>query len=190
MNLILYKIPNILTLLRIAAAPLLMILLLNEQFNLALLLFIAAGLTDGIDGYIAKKFNCVTELGARLDPLADKILIISSTCTLAWLSLIPFEFMLLVIFRDLVIVGGYMVLSVDDEIKMQPTMTSKLNTLLQISYVISVLLESSIWVTQYIIDDILLWSAIITTIASGIQYVWVWAIRRSYKADPSSDSKT
>ena len=71
-------IPNILTLSRIVAAPLLIVVLRNENYELALILFILAGMTDGLDGWIAKRFNCTSELGASLDPLADKIIIIAA----------------------------------------------------------------------------------------------------------------
>ncbi len=182
------QIPNLLTLLRIAAAPVLILLLQSEDFEAALILFIVAGITDSLDGWIAKRFNCVTELGARLDPLADKILIISAYCMLAWLELIPFELVLLVIFRDLVIVGGYLVLSVDDDIPMQPSMISKINTLLQITFVIAVLVENTPWMQPGLIGDLLMLLVAISTIVSGVQYVWVWAIRRSYKNAAESDS--
>ncbi len=181
MTAILGQIPNLLTLLRIAAAPVLILLLLSEDFQTALILFLVAGITDSLDGFIAKRFNCVTELGARLDPLADKILIISAYCMLTWLELIPFELVLLVIFRDIVIVGGYMVLTLDDEVPMNPTIASKLNTLLQITYVLAILVEHAEWVMVSPIDDILLWLVVVTTVVTGVQYVWEWAIRRSYR---------
>ncbi len=183
MTALLGQIPNLLTLLRIGCAPLMILLLQSEDFESALILFVVAGLTDSLDGWIAKRFNFVTEFGARLDPLADKILIISAYCMLAWQSLIPFELVLLVIFRDLVIVGGYLLLALDDDIPMQPSMISKANTLLQISYVIAVLLENTAWLQPNPIDALLLWMVVASTIISGVQYVWVWAIRRSYRKD-------
>ena len=72
MTSVIAQIPNVLTLSRIAAAPILILLLRDESFELALILFVLAGLTDGLDGWIAKRFNCASQLGARLDPLADK----------------------------------------------------------------------------------------------------------------------
>ena len=185
---ILGQIPNLLTLLRIAAAPVLILLFLSEDYELALILFVVAGITDSLDGWFAKRFNCVTELGARLDPLADKILIISAYCMLAWLELIPFALVLLVIFRDLVIVGGYLVLTLDDDIRMQPSMVSKANTLLQITFVIAVLVENTLWMQPNLFDDILLWLVAIFTIVSGVQYVWVWAIRRTYREAAKQES--
>ena len=185
------QIPNLLTLLRILAAPVLILLLRDNNYELALILFILAGITDGLDGYIAKRFNFVSELGAHLDPLADKIIIISAYCMLVWLGLIPFWLVTLVIFRDIVIVGGYMVLMyLDGDIPMLPTIMSKLNTVFQISLVISVLLENSVWNFIPGSSVVLLYAVVITTIASGAQYVWVWAIKRSLKESPEESAQT
>ncbi len=177
---VLAQIPNILTLSRIAAAPLLILLLRDENYELALILFILAGITDGLDGWIAKRFNFTSELGARLDPLADKTIIICAYIMLTILGELPFWLVTLVIFRDLIIVGGYLVLtSLDGHIEMQPTMTSKLNTVVQITLVIAVLFENTTWLTLPSVSILLIYTVAILTIASGAQYVWVWAIRRS-----------
>ena len=179
------QIPNLLTLLRIAAAPVLIILLRDHNYELALIVFIVAGITDGLDGYIAKRFNFVTELGAHLDPLADKIIIISAYSMLVWLGQIPFWLVTLVIFRDVVILGGYIVLmALDGDIPMLPTRISKTNTALQISLVIFVLLENTAWNFLPGFSTLLLYAVVVTTIASGGQYVWVWAIRRSIGQAP------
>ena len=184
------KIPNLLTLLRIAAAPVLIILLRDHNYEWALILFIVAGITDGLDGYIAKKFNFVTELGAHLDPLADKIIIISAYSMLVWLGQIPFWLVTLVIFRDVVILGGYLVLmALDGDIPMLPTKISKTNTALQISLVIFVLLENTTWNFLPEISTLLLYAVVATTVASGGQYVWGWAIRRSI-GQPSVQAAT
>ncbi|MDE0309394.1 MAG: CDP-alcohol phosphatidyltransferase family protein [Acidiferrobacterales bacterium] len=175
------QIPNILTLSRIAAAPLLIVLLRDANFELALILFILAGFTDGLDGWIAKRFNYTSELGASLDPLADKIIIIAAYGMLTILDVIPFWLMMLVIFRDLVIVGGYLVLTtLNGSIPMQPTLTSKINTFLQITYVIAVLLNNTSWLFIPYLTEVLMIAVALSTIASGTQYVWVWAIRRDY----------
>ncbi len=174
-------IPNILTLSRIVAAPLLIVVLRNENYELALILFILAGMTDGLDGWIAKRFNCTSELGASLDPLADKIIIIAAYGMLTILGVIPFWLMMLVIFRDLVIVGGYLVLTtLDGNIPMQPTFTSKTNTFLQITFVIAVLLNNTSWLFIPYLTETLMFAVAISTIASGTQYVWVWGIQRNY----------
>ncbi len=174
-------IPNILTLSRIAAAPLLIVVLRNENYEFALILFILAGLTDGLDGWIAKRFNCTSELGASLDPLADKIIIIAAYCMLTLLGAIPFWLVMLVIFRDVVIVGGYLVLTtLNGNIPMRPTLTSKTNTFLQITFVIAVLVNNTSWLFIPYLTEFLMFAVAISTVASGTQYVWVWAIRKEY----------
>ncbi len=176
-------IPNILTLSRFAAAPLLIVVLRDQNFELALILFILAGLTDGLDGWIAKRFNCTSELGARLDPLADKTIIIAAYCMLTILGVIPFWVMMLVIFRDVVIVGGYLVLTtLNGNIPMQPTLTSKTNTFLQITFVIAVLLNNTSWLYIPFLTESLIYAVAVSTVASGTQYVWVWAIRKNYSS--------
>ncbi len=176
---ILAQIPNLLTLSRIAAAPILILILRDESYELAVVLFILAGITDGLDGWIAKRFNYTSQLGARLDPLADKIIIVSAFVMLVILGELPFWLVMLVIFRDLVIVGGYLVLTtLDGHVQMQPTMTSKINTVAQISLVAAVLFENTTWIWIPPVSQLLIYVVVALTVASGAQYVWVWAIRR------------
>lgn len=180
-NSILAHIPNVLTLSRFVAAPVLILLLRNENYEMALVVFILAGITDGLDGWIAKRFNFISELGARLDPLADKTIIICAYVMLVLLGDLPFWMVTLVIFRDLVIIGGYLVLStLDGVIHMQPTKTSKTNTFFQITLVVAVLLENTAWMSFVNLSSVLIYVVALLTIASGTQYVWVWAIRRNF----------
>lgn len=173
------QIPNILTLSRIAAAPVLILLLRDENYELAVVLFVLAGITDGLDGWIAKRYGFTSQLGARLDPLADKTIILSAYIMLAILGDLAFWLVMLVIFRDLIIVGGYLVLTtLDGQVQMQPTMTSKINTVAQIVLVIAVLSENTSWLSTQFIGFWMTYAVAVLTIVSGAQYVWVWAIRR------------
>ncbi len=181
------QLPNLLTFLRIAASPVLVLLLSDHAYAVAMMLFLAAGITDGLDGYIAKRFNCVSNLGAILDPIADKLLIASAYIMLAILQDIPFWLLIVVMFRDLVIVVGYLVLAVmGNEIPMKPTYLSKFNTFLQISLVIAVLIGKADWLHFPFVMDALVVGVLLTTISSGSQYVWAWGIRR--ERPPSSHS--
>ena len=101
--------PNMITLLRMAFVPLLILVLKDHRYLEALWVFLIAGISDGLDGYIAKRFGFVSQLGAILDPLADKILLVSAYVMLALLAFVPFWLVLVVTFRDVVIVGGYLV---------------------------------------------------------------------------------
>ena len=100
--------PNFLTLLRIIAVPVFLILVNNHHFGAGLVLFMAAGITDTIDGVIARLMDSKSDLGASLDPLADKLLLVSSFVVLAWLGVIPAWLMILVLTRDVVILAGYL----------------------------------------------------------------------------------
>jgi len=171
-------VPNILTLLRLLAAPFLVILLKEGAYQQALVLFVLAGISDGLDGYIAKRFGFVSRLGAILDPLADKVLIISTYVMLTLLGDLPFWVLIIVGFRDLVIIGGYLILDqLYQIVQMSPSRISKLNTFTQIFLVIVVLLQQSGGWVGHITVNLGIACVVITTIASGIHYVWVWGIR-------------
>lgn len=150
---------------------------------MALLLFLASGITDGLDGFIAKRFNCVSKLGAILDPIADKLLISSAYVMLALLGDIPFYLLVVVIFRDLVIVVGYLVLLLvmKEDVPMRPIYSSKFNTFLQIILVVFVLFEKSQWLVIPYVVDILIIGVIATSVLSGSLYVWHWGIKRDLR---------
>jgi cardiolipin synthase len=124
--------PNFLTLLRIVAVPAFLILVSNRHYGAGLVLFVAAGITDAIDGVLARLMNAKSDLGASLDPLADKMLLVSSFVVLTWLGVIPSWLMILVLSRDAVILAGYLVIYfVSTPIEVSPTSVGKLNTFLE-----------------------------------------------------------
>ena len=128
-----HQIPNLLTLARIAAVPVLILFLYEGRYGAALAVFVLAGITDGLDGWIAKRFKCVTRLGSILDPLADKILIVSTYVMLVLAGDLPFWLILLIGFRDLGIIAGVLVMNtLNGHVQMQPSLLSKVNTFLQI----------------------------------------------------------
>ena len=124
-----YYLPNAITLVRLGLVPVFIVVLKAQDYTVALLVFAVAGLSDGLDGFIAKRFNLVTRLGAILDPLADKVLLVSAYVMLTILGHLPFWLVLTVGFRDLLIVGGYLVYtSLIGPVAMRPTYLSKFNT--------------------------------------------------------------
>ena len=146
---------------------------------MALALFFAAGITDGLDGYIAKRFDCVSKLGAVLDPVADKLLIGSAYIMLAILGDIPFWLLIVVMFRDLVIVVGYFIfVMMGVDVPMRPTYSSTVNTFVQISLMVVVLLDKASILHIPLVIDALILGVLATTIFSGVQYVWLWGIRQ------------
>ena len=172
-----HQIPNLLTLARIAAVPVLILFLYEGRYGAALTVFVLAGITDGLDGWIAKRFKCVTRLGSILDPLADKILIVSTYVMLVLAGDLPFWLILLIGFRDLGIIAGVLVLNtLNGHVQMQPSLLSKVNTFLQISLVILVMIERVGLIALEPIAEILLWFVAVTTVASAIHYVYFWFI--------------
>jgi cardiolipin synthase len=173
-------VPNLLTLLRIAACPVLVLVLNARNYEVALLLFFFAGVTDALDGYIAKRFDCATYVGSILDPIADKLLITCAYVMLTILGDIPFYLLVVVIFRDLVIIGGYFIilLVTQERVPIQPIYWSKLNTFLQIFLVVVVLVESSGWLSLGPLQATLVLGVIVTSLVSGALYVWMWGFKR------------
>ena len=174
-------IPNIITVLRFLLVPPVVLLLLQEQFGLALLMFGVAGFSDALDGYLAKRFNWTSHLGALMDPLADKLLLVSSFITLGWLQLIPLWLVGVVILRDMVIVSGALVYNFRIErLEAEPTMVSKLNTVTQIVLVLAILFSQAVTAMPFLWMDVLLYSVLMTTLWSGFDYVWRWS-RRAWR---------
>lgn len=167
-------IPNLLTLMRIGLVPWLVVLLQQQEFGWALFVFITAGVTDGLDGYIAKRFNAQTVLGAILDPIADKALLVSTYIMLAVMQLIPFWLVVVVVFRDLVIVGGYLLmLMLYDKVNIAPLIVSKVNTFLQISYIVIVLAALAWQMDLSVFLPMLNYSVLISSVVSGLAYVFM-----------------
>src|ERR1700712_4539478 len=132
--------PNLITLARIGAVPLAVWLVLRQDLSLAFWLFLAAGVSDAIAGWLARRGSS-SVIGAILDPVADKALLVSMYVTLAAVEVLPTWLAILVVFRDLVIVGGVLCLSfIGIRVAIRPLLISKLNTVLQILLVAVALL--------------------------------------------------
>jgi cardiolipin synthase len=128
--------PNIISLLRLLLVPVIIGFVANEQWQFALYGFVIAGLSDAVDGYIARNYDLRTELGAYLDPLADKALLVSMFVTLGILGSFPFWLVTLVVTRDVLIVGGILLAwLLGSPMAMRPAKLSKLNTVGQILFV-------------------------------------------------------
>ena len=161
----------------VLVAPILM-LILQGSFGWALALFCIAGFSDGVDGYLAKRFDWHTRLGALLDPVADKLLVAGTFITLAYTQDIPLWLAAVVILRDVVIVVGataynFLVRPVEGE----PTRVSKLNTALQLLFLLFVLSRAGFGWPEEISITVLGASVLITVVISGVDYVWSWSRR-------------
>ena len=164
-------IPNLLTLLRIFLTPLLIWFLLDHKLNHALVVFFIAGLTDGLDGLIARLLNQKSKLGAYLDPLADKLLLVSSFILLAWLSKVPNWLVIITVSRDIMIVMGIVTLKFHEvPVEMKPSGASKATTLIQLITVLALLASDLLTFPQWFYLALFLLTAAFC-IVSGVQYV-------------------
>ena len=134
------SIPNLITLGRILLVPVVVWAIIYGELWLAFVLFLGAGVSDAVDGYLAKRFNMASELGAYLDPLADKTLIVSIYVTLGIAGKIPLWLVILVVSRDIMIIGAIMLSwLLGSPLKVKPLLVSKLNTVAQIVFACVVL---------------------------------------------------
>jgi cardiolipin synthase len=134
------SIPNLITLARIILVPVVVWAIASGQIHLAFLLFMAAAISDAVDGFLAKRFGMTSALGAYLDPLADKVLIVSIYVTLGITGVIPLWIVILVVSRDFMIVGAVLLSwLVDRPLAIKPHFVSKLNTAAQIVFAALVL---------------------------------------------------
>ncbi len=169
-------IPNLITALRFLMVPPTLLLLLDERYSLALLIFAIAGISDGVDGFLAKHYGWTSRLGAIMDPLADKLLLGSTFIVLAWLGDLPIWLVAPIILRDTVIVsGGLAYHFLIGHYEMAPSIISKLTTFSQIMLVVIVLAVYGdlISVAQPVLDGLEI-AVLVLTLASGASYVWSW----------------
>lgn len=169
------SIPNFISLARLIAVPLIVYLILQASYGWAFWIFVAAGVSDALDGYLAKRMDQVSNLGSYLDPIADKALLVGVYVTLGHQGLIDDLVVVLVVFRDLMIVGGVVLLFIfRNHTKVEPILVSKFNTGAQLLLVTVVLAEAGNEFTIPMLDDLLSYLVIATTIVSGAWYLVRW----------------
>ncbi len=170
-------VPNAITLARLCIVPAVVWLVLRERFAVAFWVFAAAGLSDAVDGWLARRRG-PSALGTLLDPVADKALLVSLYVALAASHVLPDWLAILVVFRDLVIVGGVLALSfLGQTVTIRPLLISKLNTTLQILLVMAALLHTGYGIAYGDVErlavlPILVWLVAASTVISGAAYVW------------------
>ena len=168
--------PNIITLLRIAAAPFAVWLILEGLLLWAFWVFVIAGVSDALDGFVAKQFDMETELGKFLDPIADKALLVSVYISLGIEGFIPNWLVIMVVFRDVAIVGGALLFeTMTHSLTMHPLMVSKVNTTLQIVLAAAVMGSAGYEVELGGWLDAALVLTAMATLLSGLSYAVVWA---------------
>jgi len=169
------SIPNLISIARLLAVPFTVYLILQGEFAVAFWLFIAAGISDAVDGFLAKRFGMQSDLGGFLDPLADKALLMSVYVALGHEGHIATWLVILVVFRDVLIIGGVMLIFlVNGGTTARPIAISKLNTVAQISLVALVLAGLGIEPDVMPVIRPLAWLVAATTLASGGAYLFNW----------------
>ena len=170
------SLPNLITIGRILLVPLTIWLIVSGEYLAAFITFIVAGISDGVDGFIAKRYDLKTQLGAYLDPLADKLLLVSIYVSLGFLQVMPAWLVILVASRDVLIIGA-VILSwiLDRPVKMQPLFVSKANTTIQIVFAGVVLLFLAMSSDMAWLLNVGSLAVAALTVASGALYLREWA---------------
>ena len=173
----LLNLPNFLTLCRIGSIPIFLIFLTRQRYEAALYVFAAAAVTDGLDGAVARWFDSRTELGAFLDPFADKLMLLSAFVVLTIDGELPGYLLSVVMIRDIVIVVGYLMISffTGERVPVRPSYLGKLSTVMQLGCVIGVLARAgNYWAEDF---NALLIATVAVTAASFVHYMYrglVW----------------
>ncbi len=184
-------IPNLITGLRILLVAPFLWLLLEERYGAALALFVIAGISDALDGFLAKYHGWTSELGGLLDPIADKLLLMGAILALGWLNELPGWLVALVIARDLIIVGGAIAYHLRVErFHAAPLMISKLNTLMQLVLVGAVIVHYGLTPLPAWLLTGGIYLTALTTAWSGAAYVWRWGyLTRRKTKHPANSSR-
>jgi cardiolipin synthase (CMP-forming) len=169
------NLPNLISLGRLLLVPLAIWLILRSRYGAAFWVFVVAGISDALDGFIAKHFDRRTRLGALLDPIADKTLLVSVYVTLGWANQLWTSLVILVVFRDVMIIGGFLLMQAfAAQARYDPLYISKINTGLQIALIAFVLARLGLGADWGNIDVVLSWAVIATTVLSGLSYILRW----------------
>ncbi len=172
------QLPNLISIIRILLVIPVVLSLLDGAYLNALVLFLIAGLSDGLDGYLARRYQWFTRLGGFLDPLGDKLLMVCSYLALGWIGALPGWLVIAVIVRDAVIVAGtlayrWLVAAVEAE----PILISKINTGLQILLVLLVIVSLATLADVHLLVEWMMYLVFVTTVMSGVSYVVLWGYR-------------
>lgn len=178
--------PNLLTISRILAAPVFLAFLLSDSplnHTIALVIFVCAIFTDLLDGYLARRLDCVTDFGKVMDPLADKVIVVTALVSFATLGAVPLWMVLAIVGRELVITG-FRAIAGARGIYIYPTMLAKWKTAFQMAAIAGILAHSvaAHWLGKEwpgeldpVFDGaiaIVLWVAVVLTLVTGVWYIW------------------
>ena len=169
---VLRHLPNVICLVRLALVWPVAAAVASANFLLALTLFVAAGVSDGLDGFLAKRFNWTSELGKVLDPMADKLLLMTLFIELAWLDFVPWWLTAAMVARDVMIGLGALLFRVwFGPLRGRPTIISKINTAAQLLYLMAVMFSAAVGFPPREILDALALLTLVTILLSGYHYM-------------------
>jgi cardiolipin synthase len=169
------SIPNLITLGRILLVPIVVWAIISNEMRIAFLLFLAAGISDAVDGFLAKRFHMASELGAYLDPLADKALIVSIYVSLGIAGALPIFLVILVVSRDIMIISAVLLAwLVERPMPVKPLRTSKANTVAQILLATLVLAEQAFNFDADLLSKLVMASVAVLTLLSIAFYLAAW----------------
>ncbi len=183
------NIPNFITLARVLSVPVIFWLLINDHSRAAFFLFLCAGVSDAVDGYLAKRYNWTTELGAYLDPLADKLLIVSIYIALGVSRDLPLWLVIAVVSRDILILLAVLLSwLMDHPVRIKPLIVSKINTAAQLALAATVLADEGFSLGFETARTVLVWITGTLTILSLIAYLKAWLLHMTGYESPDSPS--
>lgn len=179
------SIPNLITIGRIILVPVVFWLVVSGRHQTAFYLFVLAGVSDAVDGWLAKRFDWQTELGAYLDPMADKLLLVSVYLALGVLGSLPSWLVIAVVSRDLLIVMAVVLCwIIGKPLRIRPFRISKANTAMQILLIALVLADEGFGLGWSTARWVLIWATAVLTLVSLIAYLHAWILHMSsYESD-------
>ena len=172
-------IPNAITITRLILVLPIAFFIIEETYGLALVLFAISGVSDGMDGFLARRYGWVSAFGRLIDPLADKLMMITTAIVLGSLDHFPIMLVTLIVTKDLAILGGvFSYTSLAGLPKIQPNLLGKLTTAAQIVLIVLVLLNLSLHGSLSAdLFDVWFWVVAVMTVFDGIFYLWIWTVR-------------
>ncbi len=186
-NISIKSIPNIITLLRLLLAVPIFLLIVQENYSTVLWIALIAGLSDGIDGWLARKLDALSHYGAIVDPLSDKVLLISTYVALVLVGLLPWWLAVIIVLRDVIIVSGALAYyCFFGRYEVASSRLGKISTCVQIVFVLMLLTEQVYPLFPELSFQIGLWLVIFMAFASGGHYVYIWG-KKALKMKNSKD---
>jgi cardiolipin synthase (CMP-forming) len=185
---VIINLPNFITLGRIISVPVIFWLLLSGQSKIAFFVFVCAGISDAVDGYLAKRFDWTTELGSYLDPLADKLLLVSIFIALGVRNELPLWLVIAVVSRDILIVAAVLLAwLLEQRVVIKPLAVSKANTLSQIVLAATVLADAGFGLGLATSRVVLVWITGALTLLSLAAYLRAWFLHMTSYDSPVKD---